>query len=451
MIRRASCLLLLLCTALPAAAQDQPAAPAPAATDTPSLTWGGKRIYFGLDLSLASVQDESLRASMGREHQIKLAFATFSAYGDLGDHLSYRIDINPADDGVVPKPYVPGPEDRRTYFFPNQPDDPDGRGVSSDPEGLYKVDDYKHPGLDPIIQQGLLRAAWVDAHTASKRFGLRAGRIYLSQGFGLGDVVWFTAKDLTHIQRVNFQSDNGAAVYADSGRLRAEVSVIAGNSQPYHDYAYFDFTDPAEDKNSAVGFVATVRASFGDSVAGVSYRKNYINSRIEDATTLQLSKHQDDALVVFGRWQPKPFVRIYGEYVHYTWGLAPTSAELLPGAPVESPVPKPGYYAGIDLYAPETRIGRFGVTFLREEISRDDSLVAWAAANRLFGVTLDKWERTMIVKAHARFAGYLTVFFYYNDLSNPFPELSAIKPVSGPDADKDVKNYKYGFGVRFTF
>jgi len=57
----------------------------------------------------------------------------------------------------------------------------------------------------------------------------------------------------------------------------------------------------------------------------------------------------------------------------------------------------------------------------------------------------------MIVKAHARFADYLTVFFYYNDLSNPFPELSAIKPISGPDADKNVKNYKYGLGVRFTF
>jgi hypothetical protein len=451
MIRRAARLLLLLSTALPAAAQDQPATPAPAAADTPTLTWSGQRIHFGLDLSLASVQDESLRASMGRERQIKLAFATFSAYGDLGGHLSYRIDINPADDSQVPKPYVPGPEDRRTYFFPNQPDDPGGRGVTSDPEGLYKVDDYKHTGLDPIVQQGVLRAAWVDAHTTSRRFGVRAGRIYLSQGLGLGDVVWFTAKDLTRIQRINFQSDNGAAVYADSGRLRAEVSVIAGNSQPYHDYAYFDFTDPAEDKNSAVGVVATVRATFGDSVAGASFRKNYINSRIEDATSVQLSKHQDDAIVVFGRWQPRPFVRIYGEYAKYTWGLAPTSAELLPGQPVESPVPKPGYYAGIDLYAPDTRLGRFGVTFVREEISRDDSLVAWAAANQLFGVTMDKWERTVIVKAHARFANYLTVFFYYNDLSNPFPELSAIQPISGPDSDKEAENYKYGFGVRFTF
>jgi hypothetical protein len=451
MSRRATCLLLFLWVALPAAAQDQPAAPAPAAKDTPWLSWGGQRIHFGLDLSLASVQDESLRAAMGRERQTKLAFAIFSAYGDLGDHLSYRIDINPADDGVVPKPYVPSPDERRTYFFPNQPDDSGGRGVSSDPEGLYKVDDYKHPGLDPIIQQGMLRTGWMDVHTTSRRFGLRAGRFYVSQGLGVGDVVWFTAKDLTHIQRINFQSDNGAAVYVDSGRLRAEVSFITGNSQPYHDYAYFDFTDAAEDKNSAVGAVATARASFGDSFAGVSYRKNYINSRIEDATTLQLSKHQDDALVVFGRWQPKAFVRIYGEYARYTWGLAPTSAELLPGPPVESPVPKPAYYAGIDLYAPTTRIGRFGVTFMREEISRDDALVAWAAANRLFGVTLDKWERTMIVKAHARFADHLTVFFYYNDLSNPFPELSAIKPISGPDADKDMKNHKYGFGVRFTF
>jgi hypothetical protein len=297
----------------------------------------------------------------------------------------------------------------------------------------------------------MLRVGWVDLHTRSRRFGARGGRFYVNQGLGLGELVWFTAKDLTHIQRINAQADNGAAVYYDSGRFRAELDVIAGNTNPYHDYAYFDFTDPSEDKNSAVGIVGTVRATFGKSFAGVSFRKNYIDSRIEDSTTLQLSKHTDNAIVVFGRWEPKPFVRVFGEYARYTWGLAPTSAELLPGPPVESPVPKPGYYAGVDLYAPEGKWGRFGVTVMREEISRDDALVAWTAARHLFGAALGRWERTFIVKAHWRILDHLTAFGFYNDLENPFPELSAIKPVAGPGADADAKNYKVGVGARFVF
>jgi hypothetical protein len=446
--------LLLSGVASPSAAspQDQPAAQsAPASKGPPFLNWGDRKIYFGVDLSFASVQDESLRASMGRERQVKPAFAVFSVHGDLSDRLSYRIDINPADDGVVPKPYVPNPADRRTYFFPNQPDYPGARGVSSDPEGLYKVDDYKHPGLDPIIQQGSLRTGWVDVHTPSKRFGLRAGRFYVSQGMGVGDVVWFTAKDLTHIQRIDFQADNGLALYYDDRRIRVELAAITGNSNPYHDYGYFDFTDPAEDKNSALGGVGTVRARFGSSFAGVSYRKNFIDSRIEDATTLQLSKRTDDALLLFGRWEPTPFVHVYGEYARYTWGLAPTSAELLPGPPVKSPVPKPGFYAGVDLYAPGTRYGRFGVTLVREKLRRDDALVAWAAANGLFGVSLGEWERATIVKAHARFLDSVTAFFFFNDLSNPFPELSAITAISGPSAGTRADNYKYGLGVRLTF
>lgn len=452
--RALAVVLVLVCLASPAASSPQDPSgdkPVPTPKEAPFLTWGDKRIYFGFDLSFASVQDESLRAAMGRERQIKPAFAIISAYGDLGDYLSYRVEINPVDDSVVPRPYVPHPDDRRTYFFPNQPDYPGARGVSSDPEGLYKVDDYKHSGLDPIIQQGMLRAGWVEVHTKSRRWGARVGRFYVNQGMGVGDVLWFTAKDLTHIQRINFQADNGLTLYYDAGRIRAELAAITGNSNPYHDYAYFDFTDPAEDKNSALGGVGTLRATFGRSFAGVSYRKNYLNSRIEDATTLQLSKHTDDALVVFGRWEPKEFVRVYGEYARYTWGLAPSSAELLPGPPVKSPVPKPGYYAGVDLYAPQTRYGRFGVTLMREEIRRDDALVAWAAANQLFGVTLDKWERATIIKVHARFFDSLTAFFFYNDLSNPFPELSAIKAISGPAADKEANNNKYGLGVRFTF
>jgi hypothetical protein len=455
-VRASLLLLMLVCSPSTAASNPQDPAtqgtqPDPPPDSTPSLTWHGERIYFGLDLSLASVQDESLRESMGREHQVKLAFAIFTAYGDLGDHISYRIEANPVDDDVVPRPYIPSLEDRRTYFFPNQPDFPGSRGVSSDPEGLYKVDDYQHTGLDPIIQQGALRVGWVDIHDAARRFGIRGGRFYVNQGMGVNDLVWFTAKDLTHMQRVNFQADNGLLLYYDTGRIRAEVSAITGNANPYHDYGYFDFTDPSEDKNSALGAVGALRATFGRSFAGVSYRKNFINSKIEDTASIQLSKHTDDALVVFGRWEPKEFVRVFGEYAHYTWGVTPSSAEILPGPPIKTPVPKPGFYIGTDLFAPRTGWARLGLTIMHERISRDDALVAWAAAHSLFGVTLGETQTSTIVKAHANLLEHVTAFFFYNDLSNPFPELSAIKAISGPGSDRVVENYKYGLGLRFTF
>jgi hypothetical protein len=88
---------------------------------------------------------------------------------------------------------------------------------------------------------------------------------------------------------------------------------------------------------------------------------------------------------------------------------------------------------------------------MHERISRDDALVAWAAAHSLFGVTLGETQTSTIVKAHANLLEHVTAFFFYNDLSNPFPELSAIKAISGPGSDRVVENYKYGLGLRFTF
>jgi hypothetical protein len=418
----------------------------------PCLTADEHTVCFGVDLSVVSIQDESTRATMGREHQIKLSYVVMSADGKLNDRVSYRIEVNPASDSVEPRPYVPSPADRRTYFFPNQPDQPGSRGVVSDPRGLSNVDDYKHLGTDPILQQGMLRIGYVDLHAASGRFGLRLGRFYVPQGIALSDLHWFTAKDLTHIQSINAQADNGAVLYFARAPLRADIAVITGNASPYHDYGYFDFTGAAEDKNSAVGAVMTVRMKMSThGTIGGSLRRNYLNSRIEDATTLQLSKHNDNAAVLFGEVRPVRFVRLFGEYARYTWGLAKTSADLLPGPRVQSPVIKAGYYVGVDAYAPRTRLGRWGVSITREVLSRDDSLVAWAAANDLFGVTMGKKEHSVITKVFAEAGPNVTAFFFLTRLQNPFPELSAIVPVAGPEAGAAVSNTKYGFGVRFTF
>ena len=99
------------------------------------------------------------------------------------------------------------------------------------------------------------------------------------------------------------------------------------------------------------------------------------------------------------------------------------------------------------MYTSTTRFGKWGATITREELKRDDALVAWAAANRLFGVRLGKKERSTIVKIYGKF-GPVTAFFFLNDLANPYPELSAIKAIEGPGAHAAISNMKRGFGLR---
>ena len=419
--------------------------PAPSPAKPLTLTIGGREVTLGVDFVFAGVHDDSQFPTIGRERQIKAAYANLAMRMDATERYSFVVVINPASDAVVPRPYIPSVGDRRNYFFPNQPE---GRGVASDPDGIKDVDDYKYSGFDPIIQQGMLRIGYLDIHTPGRTLGAIVGRNYVPQGFGLHELTWFTAKDMTHIQRINAQADSGLFLYYDTPRVHADLVAITGNGNPYHDYGYFDFTEPSEDKNSALGGVGTLRVRLPKLVFGVSYRKNFLNSRVEDSISLQLSKHNDDAVIGFASFQPVPYFRVYGEAVSYKWGLAKTSADLLPGPRVETPVYKPGFYVGVDATAPDTRFGKWGFTVTREEVSRDDSLVALAAARQMFGVTLGQKERGTIFKGQVQ-AGLLTIYGFANWVSNPFPELSALVPISGPGTQEEVTNTKVGLGIRF--
>jgi hypothetical protein len=421
-------------------------AAAQTATD-PSDGWllADDRLAFEADFTIAGVHDEAQRAAMGRERQVRVAYAILALRMAVSPRVTFRIEANPAQSDRVPVPYIPGPDDRRTYFFPNQPE---GRGVTSDPAGLYKVDYYKHPGLDPIIQQETLRAAYIDLHTSSGTVGLRFGRFILRRGLGVSDVTWFTAKDLTHIQAIDLVADNGGMFYVDTRRADVSLAAVSGNGNPYHDYGYFDFTDPTEDKNSAFGFVLAGRLHLGPVEVGASLQKNYINSRVEDATTFQLSKRNDDALTVFGRLRVHRLLQLYGQYSRYTWGIRASSLDFLPGPAIETPVLKEGVFFGVDAQTPDTPLGQWGVTVLYEDLSRDDSLVAWAASRELFGVTLGTRERGFIFKLRNQVTEHATAFFFMNDMSHPFPELSALRPISGPASDGVVNSLKFGFGIR---
>ncbi len=45
----------------------------------------------------------------------------------------------------------------------------------------------------------------------------------------------------------------------------------------------------------------------------------------------------------------------------------------------------------------------------------------------------------------------LNVYWFLHRLSNPFPELSAITPISGPGADRPHSSDKNGLGVQVRF
>jgi hypothetical protein len=422
---------------------------------TPYFTWGNRKTFVGIDFSFLNYVDNSLHAAMGRERQMLPARMIISLYGDYSRNVSYRVEINPVSRSMVPRPYVPHENDRRTYFFPNQPDVPGGRGVASVPDGLFYVDNYKTMGVDPIHHLGALRVGSVDIHTASRRVGFSAGRVYVPQGLGLDNVTWFSAKDLVHMQIIDAAADNGVLLYYQAGPVRLEGGAVSGNASPFHDYGYFDFTAGGEDKNSAMATVARgiVRPIAGLQV-GASVKHNYVNSRIEDSISLQLSKRYDNAFTGFARWQQSPYLALYGQVARYKWGQRDTSADLMPGVRPQTPIFKDGYFAGVEASTPRLDVlkgSRISGSYVRSEISRDDSLVSWAAANSLFGVTLGKKERSSVFKVQGHVGDNVSFFWFLHDLSNPFPELSAIRPIDGPGSDQPANNNKAGLGLMLKF
>jgi hypothetical protein len=385
---------------------------------------------------------------------MKLPQAIVAFEGATGPHVSFRVEVNAVNESPVPEPFTPS--ERTPFFFPNQPDP--AYGVVSKPEGQFRVDDYKHTGWDPYVQEAHLRRAFVDVHTRDGRFGLVLGRFFVPQGLPLEETRWFTSKDLTHVERINAAVDHGGLAYVrfgpdDGFHGRASAAVIGGNGDPYHDYVYFDFTRASvEDTNSAVGGVAALSLSplRGLTLVG-SYKYNFVGSRIETDITLQRSKHYDNATTFGARYRP-PFldrVELFGQWARYKWGLRDTSAELLAEAPDISPVYKQGYDVGFDLAWPLPRgRGKAGVVAVREELDRDDSLIALLADRGELGVRLGEKERTTVVKLYAEL-GPLTAFFFKAFVDNPFPAVSAIVPIAGPFALQGPGSDKTGFGIRF--
>ena len=163
---------------------------------------------------------------------------------------------------------------------------------------------------------------------------------------------------------------------------------------------------------------------------------------------MQRSKHHDDKLVLGGIWRPRRDVAVVGEAALYQWGLRGSSAELLPGPRVRTPIWKKGFWLAFDWSrALPHRGARAGVVFVHEELDRDDSLVAFLAARDALGVRLGETERATIVRLYAE-TQRVTAYAFWNALRNPFPQASAIVPIEAPFAFTGAGDKKLGLGFR---
>ncbi len=390
---------------------------------------------------MAGYIHDSAVATLGFEKQGRVGYAIIGLFGDLSEHLTYLVEINPVNES---RPLPACGEEG--FFYPNTPQD-FGPQVTCEPDGRLRVDDYRFIALDPLNQQGPIRQAYLRYGTGG--FGLTFGRFILPIGFYWEDMGSFSAKDATHIQRINAESNFGLGFeYAFGERASVTAAAFLGDGNKFRDYDYFYFQDGSLDSNSAMTALLSGRV---EPVEGLDFRaawkKGFTGSKVERVPNFFASKRHDDAVVLSAQYRLSDFARVFGEYARYTWGLTETSAELL-GLDT-GPIDKPGYYAGAELSAPLTPSVKVGTVITREELTRDDSLISFLGLQG-FDVRLGKKERSTAYRFYADFSDRVTVAVIRNDHSNPYRFVSGIEPIAGanPDAASSGSD-KWGLVVRF--
>jgi hypothetical protein len=398
---------------------------------------------LNLDVTfVAGYGHDGAQAALGFEKQGRVGQATLTVSGTLHDRFRYRLAFNPVNEASS-KPACGEPD----FFFPNDPRVyTAGPLVPCDPENGHKrVDTYNTYALDYIVQQGPLREGFID-WLASDAVTARFGRFILPIGFAPEDVGSWTAKDMTRIQRLNAEANFG--VMLSYARRLFEVSAmgVLGEGNREKDYDWFYFANPTLDANSAVTAVVSARARPHHAVdLRAAWKKGFTGSKVERLPSYWASKRNDAEIVLGGKVQPHQFVAIFGEFARYTWGPTASSAEMLGVDP--APIHKAGYYVGGEVTYPVTSRVALGVTFTREELSRDDSLIKYLAANNLYGVEMGKKDRGTTLRVSVTVADSVTAGLYWADVSNPYPWVSGSWPVSGPRAFTGRAPDRYGLVV----
>ncbi|MGE0865879.1 MAG: hypothetical protein AB7P34_18415 [Vicinamibacterales bacterium] len=437
LLRTAAALVTVL-LAVPASAQET--APASDPPDETVDFFGFKfsqseRFRLGGEL-ITGWSHDGAQAALGFEKQGRIGMAILSVAGKVSDRVRYFVSVNPVSE-TNSRPAC-GEKD---FFFPNDPNlfAAIGPIVKCDVEdGLKRVDTYNTFSLDYITQQGILREGYID-WGISDLVSLRGGRFILPIGFAPREVGAATAKDMTRITRLNAEANFGAMLAVSARRddrawLDAGVMAVLGDGNREKDYDWFYFVNTSLDTNSAVTVVASARLSPLKQVdARVAYKKGYTGSKVERLPSYWASKRNDDALVVSVKLSPTTWASVFGEYAKYKWGPTLTSGELV-GLPDLDAIDKPGYFMGAMLDAPIGGKVRVGGSVVREELTRDDSLIQYLELNNLYGVTMGKKDRALVVRGFVDVNRLVNVSFFWMDVSNPFPWVSGSWPVTGPVA-----------------
>lgn len=394
-----------------------------------------ERFKFGSEL-VTGWSHDGAQAALGFEKQGRVGMAVLSVAGKVNDRVRYYVSVNPVSETNA-RPAC----GEKNFFFPNDPSLFAGIGpiVPCDVEdGLKRVDTYNTFSLDYLTQQGILREGYLDWGIAGP-VSLRGGRFILPIGFAPREVGAATAKDMTRITRLNAEANFGVMLAATARRghrplFDASVMAVLGDGNREKDYDWFYFVNTSLDSNSQVTAVASARLTPIETLdVRVAYKKGFTGSKVERLPNYWASKRNDDALVVSVKVSPKPWASVFGEYAKYWWGPTLTSGELV-GFPDLDAIEKPGYFVGAMLEAPIAGKVRLGGSVVREELTRDDSLIQYLALNNLYGVTMGKKDRALVVRGFVDINRLVNVSFFWMDVSNPFPWVSGSWPVSGPAA-----------------
>lgn len=412
-----------------------------------AATGGSDRLRLTIDF-MTGYGFDGANATLGFERQGRVGYAIFTAFGKLSPRLSYRISMNPVNE-TEPLPGCGAPG----YFYPNDPKALYGADtdVPCDPKnGNRRVDPYRGIALDVVPQQGSLREAFVDVNIVGG-LTVRFGRMRLPIGFDWQLAGSFTAKDAPRIQRINAQNSYGVmASYFRTidGRTRPLYSWhlvgFLGEGNRWWDYNYFYFENGSFDANTDMTML--VSGTFAP-VEGLEVRGSFqignTGSKVERLPSYWASKRNDNSTIVGASYRPVRYVRLIAEHGRYTWGPTSSSAQML-GVDRKA-IHKIGYYVTAEAWLPVTDDISAGGSVSREEIDRADSLVKHFADANLHEVVPGKKDRMTVLRLFANFGPRLRIGFYRTIDSNPFPWLSGMTPVEGPQAYSARNTSKWGF------
>jgi hypothetical protein len=393
---------------------------------------------------MAGYGNDVAHYDIGNESQGRVGYAIVELSGKISDRFRYRFAFNPVHE-TQPLPSC-GEEH---FFYPNVPQS-FGPTVVCDTDGRLRVDDYRFVALDVLHQQGPIREAYMGYKSESGFVSGQFGRFVLPIGFDWEDAGSLTAKDATHIQRINAEANFGVMMTLEKSFLTFNVAAFIGEGNRFRDYVYFYSLDSSFDMNSSMSGLASAVMRFGPSIdVRVSQKVGFTGSKVERLPNFYASKRTDRATVGSFRYRPVQHVSLFGEVAWYTWGLTRTSAELLE-QPDTRPVHKNGYYVGADASVPITTHARLGATVTREELKRDDALIKFLSLQNLYGVRLGEKERATVARVYVDLGKRVRGGVYVTLLDNPFPWVSGIVPVTGPRAFQGRGNNKWGVVGRFS-